>query len=284
MALSFRTPTPLEYFACLVASDEQFPLLEAAASLAMDEYPELDVQQVPGAVDHLLARLKRRLASTEDLTQRFDALNRLLFGDLGFAGNLNHYDDPENSYLHTVLRTRRGIPVSLAVLWLELAGGIGLDAHGVGFPGHFLVRAQLPQGPVLLDPFTGQLPSREDLSERLEPLRPAGQAMQVSGSVPERYLQAVTPRAIVARMLHNLKAIHRAQEDWTRMLSTQNRLVALLPQAWEEFRDRGLVHAELGDVEHAVRDLETYLSHAGTRPDRGAIEDRLADLRGELRD
>jgi regulator of sirC expression with transglutaminase-like and TPR domain len=169
------------------------------------------------------------------------------------------------------------------VLWLELAGGIGLDAHGVGFPGHFLVRAQLPQGPVLLDPFTGQLPSREDLSERLEPLRPAGQAMQASGSVPERYLQAVTPRAIVARMLRNLKGIHRAQEDWARMLSTQNRLVALLPQAWEEFRDRGLVHAELGDVEHAVRDLETYLSHAGTRPDRGAIKDRLADLRGEMR-
>ena len=79
--------------------------------------------------------------------QRLQTLNQFFFGDLGFGGNLNHYHDPENSYLNAVLQTRRGIPMSLAVLWLELAGGIGLSVRGVGFPGHFLVRVDLPDGP-----------------------------------------------------------------------------------------------------------------------------------------
>lgn len=279
MVLNYRVPTPLEYFASLVASDEQFPLLEAAASLAMDEYPELDVQQVPGAMDHLLSRARRRLAGIADPAQRFQALNRFFFGDLGFCGNVNHYHDPENSYLHTVLRTRRGIPVSLAVLWLELATGIGLDAQGVGFPGHFLVRVQLAQGPVFLDPFTGRLPSREDLSERLDAIRPAHKGALAPVSSVDRYLQAVSPRAIVARMLRNLKDIHRTQEDWPRLLAAQDRLIVLLPQAWEEFRDRGLVLAELGEREAAVRDLETYLARAPASPDRRAVQNRLADLR-----
>ena len=152
MPLSLRAPTPLEYFASLVASDDQFPLLEAAASLAMDEYPELDVQRDPGEMDLLLARLKRRVAHAVEPAQMLQTLNRYFFRDLGFGGNLNHYHDPENSYLHAVSQTRRGIPVSLAVLWLELAGGIGLSVHGVGFPGHFLVRADLPDGSILLDP------------------------------------------------------------------------------------------------------------------------------------
>ncbi len=116
MPLSLRAPTPLEYFANLVASDDQFPLLEAAASLAMDEYPELDVQRVPGEMDLLLARLKRRVAHAVEPAQMLQTLNRYFFGDLGCGGNLNHYHDTEKSYLHPGLQTRNGIPVSLAVL------------------------------------------------------------------------------------------------------------------------------------------------------------------------
>lgn len=280
MLPGFRVPTSLEYFANLVASDQQFPLLEAAASLAMDEYPDLDVLQVPGLIDQLSARLRRRLAGASDMAERLDRLNRFFYRDLGFGGNLNHYHDPENSYLSSVLRTRRGIPVSLAVVWLELAHGIGLPAHGIGFPGHFLMGVQLPAGVVRLDPLTGAQPSREALFERLEVIR----ADEAPGGVPgaaglDRHLRPATPRAIVARMLRNLKDIHRTQEDWPRMLATQNRLIILLPQVWDEYRDRGLVHAELGDIGSAVRDLETYLRHAESRPDRAAMMARLAELR-----
>ena len=99
-------------------------------------------------------------------------LNRFFYEDMRFAGNVNHYDDPHNSYLNIVLSRRLGIPISLAVLWLELGHSIGLKVHGVGFPGHFLVKLDLvyPQeGHVVIDPFSGESLSRDDLAERLIP-------------------------------------------------------------------------------------------------------------------
>ena len=116
MSLSYTVPSSLEYFACLVQSDEHFPLLEAAVSLAQDEYPELDVEQVLGEVDQLLARLKRRLPPDASALQKLRVLNQFFFRDLNFGGNVNDYYDPDNSFLHAVFRTRKGIPISLAVI------------------------------------------------------------------------------------------------------------------------------------------------------------------------
>lgn len=107
MTLRYSAPTALEYFATLVQSDEHFPLLEAAACVAHDEYPELDVQQLLGDVDQLQARLRRRLAPDAASLQRLQVLNQFFYGDLGFGGNVNNYYDPENSYLNAVLRSIR---------------------------------------------------------------------------------------------------------------------------------------------------------------------------------
>jgi regulator of sirC expression with transglutaminase-like and TPR domain len=279
MLLKLSAPTPLEYFGSLVQSDDQFPLLEAAVSIAQDEYPDLDVQQVLGDVDQLLARLKRRLPADAAPLQRLRALNQFFFRDLSFGGNVNDYCDPDNSHINVVLRTRRGIQISLAVLWMELAQGLGLHARGVCFPGHFMVKVNLPKGQVVIDPFTGQSLSREELAERLEPYK------RRSGLVDEfevplgLYLQAAPARDIIARMLRNLKEIHQAQEDWQRLIAVQERLVILLPQAWAEYRDRGLAHAEQGNTALAVADLETYLVHAKDALDIDAIADRVAELR-----
>ena len=144
MELNLAVPTPLQYFASLVQSDEHFPLLEAAISLAQDEYPDLDVQQVLGDVDQLLARVKRRLPADASALQKLRLLNQFFFHDLNFGGNVNNFYDPDNSYVNAVLKTRRGIPISLAVLWLELAAGLGLNARGVAYPGHFMVKVNLP--------------------------------------------------------------------------------------------------------------------------------------------
>lgn len=280
MTLSYSVPSSLEYFASLVQSDDHFPLLEAAASLAQDEYPELDMQQLLGDVDQMLARLKRRLPADAPSLQRLRTLNQFFFVDLGFAGNVNNYYDPENSYLNAVLRTRRGIPISLAVVWMELAQGLGLHARGIGFPGHFMVKVLLPKGQVVLDPITGQSLSREELAERLEPYK------RQSGLVDDYdvplglYLQAATPRDTIARMLRNLKEVHRSQQDWQRLVAVQDRLIVLLPQAWGERRDRGLAHAELGDAGQAVADLEAYLDNVEDGLDVDLIADRLGALRG----
>lgn len=279
MSFNFAVPSPLQYFSSLVQSDAHFPLLEAAVSLAQDEYPDLDVEQVLGDVDQLLARLKRRLPADAPELQRLRALNQFFFRDLGFGGNINDYYDPDNSYLNTVLRTRRGIPISLAVLWLELAVGLGLNARGVAFPGHFMVKVNLPKGQVVIDPFNGQSLSREELAERLEPLRqrnPLGDEFEVPMGL---YLQSAPPREIIARMLRNLQDIHKTQEDWPRLIAVQDRLIVLQPDAWTEYRDRGLAWAAQGDAGSAVADLEIYLAHADDALDTDAIAQRVSQLR-----
>ena len=279
MQLNLAVPSPLQYFSSLVQSDAHFPLLEAAVSLAQDEYPELDVQEVLGDVDQLLARLKRRLPGDAPELQRLRALNQFFFRDLGFGGNINDYYDPDNSFLNTVLRTRRGIPITLAVLWLELAVGLGLNARGVAFPGHFMVKVNLPKGQVVIDPFNGQSLSREELTERLEPFRqrsPISEEFEVPMGL---YLQSAPPRDIIGRMLRNLQEIHKTQEDWPRLIAVQDRLIVLQPDAWTEYRDRGLAWAAQGDVAYAVADLEMYLAHAEEALDIDSIAERVAQLR-----
>ena len=281
MQLNYAVPSPLEYFASLVQSDDEFPLLEAAISIGQDEYPDLDVQQVLGEIDQLMARLKRRVPADAMPLQKLRALNQFFFRDLSFRANVNNYYDPDNSYVSVVLKTRCAIPISLAVVWLELAQGLGLAARGVGFPGHFMVKVNLPKGQVVIDPMDGQSLSREQLAERLEPFR------RRSGLVDEfevplgLYLQATPAREIIARMLRNLKEIYRTQEDWPRMLAVQDRLVVLLPQAWPEFRDRGLAHAELGHSGLALADIEVYLTNVEEALDLDAITARVAELRRE---
>jgi regulator of sirC expression with transglutaminase-like and TPR domain len=282
MNLSLVAPTPLEYFDALVQSDAQFPLLEAAISLAQDEYPHLDVQQVLDEVDQLLERIRRRIPADAPAAHKLRMLNQFFFRELHFRGNVNDYYDPDNSYVSVVLHSRRGIPISLAVLWLELAQGLGLTAYGVGFPGHFMVKVNLPHGQVVIDPFTGQSLGREELAERLEPYRRRHGLMDELDAPLGLYLQGASSRDIIARMLRNLKEIHATREDWQRMVAVQNRLLVLLPQAWEEYRDRGLTHAELGHAALAVQDLETYMSQADDGQGLEAIATRVAELRRSL--
>lgn len=278
-SLRFEAPTVLDYFATLVADDRQFTQLEAAIAIAQDDDPTLDVQTVLAQIDALAVRLKQRIAADTSPLQKLRYLNRYFFQELGFAGNVNDYYDPDNSYLHRVLATRRGIPISLALLYIEIAQQIGLDARPVSFPGHFLVKVKMPQGEVVIDPFSGQSLSRETLEERLMPYRHR-QGLTGEFDAPlGLFLQAASGRDVLARLLRNLKEIHRSAEDWPRLLAVQQRLVVLLPEAWDERRDRALVLAELGDHAAAAADLSAYLERHPAADDAGALRERLVELR-----
>jgi regulator of sirC expression with transglutaminase-like and TPR domain len=276
-------PSAIEHFAALVADDASFPLTEAAISIAHDEHPRIDVQAVLAEIDAMAQKLRERIPADVVAVQRLRFLNRYFFQELGFAGNVNDYYASANSYLHELLRTRRGIPISLAVLYIDLAQQIGLTARGVAFPGHFLVKVRMPQGEVILDPFTGRSLSRDELEERLVPYK-RRQGLLGEFDMPlGLFLQSASPREVVARMLRNLKEIHRAAEDWARLLSVQQRLVILLPRDWDERRDRGLAHAELGAWDAAADDLDAYLDHSPQAADRRAIAERAAELRAQGR-
>ncbi len=265
--------TPLAYFASLVASDEGFPLLEAAVSLAQDDAPGLDVQGVLTEVDALAQRLKSRLPADAAPLQRLRLLNRYFFDELGFGGNVNDYHDRRNSLIPAVLSTRRGIPISLAVLYQELGLQAGLMVHGVSFPGHFLVKVSLARGEVVIDPFSGQSLSRDELEERLAPFRRRlGDADMPLGL----FLVSAPPRDILARMLRNLKEVHRSHADWQRLERVLARLVILLPEAWAERRDHALVLAELGARREAAAALTLYLEHCPDADDAPTLARHLA--------
>ena len=278
-SLHFEAPTALQYFATLVADDASLSALEAAISVAQDEYPGLDVQDTLAQIDELAERLRKRLAADAPPLQRLRLLNRYFFHELGFAGNVNDYYDARNSYLSDVLRTRRGIPITLALLYVELATQVGLEAAGVSFPGHFLVKLHMPRGEVVIDPFSGQSLSREELDERLQPYRRQRGLTGDFEAPLGLFLQAAPPRDVIARLLRNLKEIHRTAEDWPRLLPVLERLVVLLPEAWDERRDRGLAHAELGQYQAAAADIGCYLEHCPGADDAPALLRRLEELR-----
>ena len=276
--LPFEIPSRMGYFATLVAEDRGLPLMEAAVAVGQDDDPEMDPQSVLFELDELGQRLARRVPADAVPLQRLRMLNRFFFDDLGFAGNVNDYHDPDNSYIHRVLQTRRGIPITLALLYAEFAAHVRLNTHGVGFPGHFLVKVSLPRGEVVIDPFNGRSLSRDELQDRLTPYL---QARGLTGEfeVPlGLFLQSSPPRDTLARLLRNLKEIHITAQRWDRLLCVQDRLVSLLPQVIEERRDRGLALAEMGLIQAAAIDIQAYLDVQGDAADAPALRMRLRDF------
>jgi regulator of sirC expression with transglutaminase-like and TPR domain len=271
--LHFETPSALDYFAALVADDSSFSLLECAAAIAQDDDPMLDVQGLLAQVDELGARFKRRIPADTAPLQKLRLLNRYFFHELGFGGNVNNYYDRGNSLLPQVLQSRRGIPITLAVLYMEIAAQAGIQARGVSFPGHFLVKVHMPLGEVVIDPFSGQSLSREELEERLAPFREQRGLTDEDELPLALFLQPAPPREVIARMLRNLREIHRSQCDWVRLV--QARLVVLLPEAWDEHRDHALALAEIGAHRRAAGLLAQYLQHCPDATDAAALRRRL---------
>lgn len=278
--LPLTAPTRLDYFASLVAQDEGLPLLEAAISVGQDADPGLDPQSVLVQIDTLGRRLRRRIPGDAAPLQRLRFLNRYFFDELAFGGNVNDYYDPANSLIHLVLDTRRGIPITLAMLYIELAGHAGLEARGIGFPGHFLVKVRMPRGEVVIDPFTGMSLSREELEERLAPFR-REQGLTGDFEVPlGLFLQTSPARDILARLLRNLKEVYRSTGRYAEWLAVQQRLVILLPTNALERRDRGLVLAEVGRYDEATGDLRHYLEQFPNADDAAALRHRVAEIEG----
>jgi regulator of sirC expression with transglutaminase-like and TPR domain len=273
----------LDYFASLVAEDEHFPLTEASIAIGQHAFPDLVVQHVFDELDVLVEKLKHRITSEMAGIQKLQILKNYFYKELGFGPNRNDYYDPNNSYLHTVLETRRGIPISLALIFMEMGNQIGLNIKGVSFPNHFMVRLSLPQGEVILDPLTGTSLSKQELQEMLDPYLDA-QGYRGEYQLPlSAFLRSSSPREILSRFLRNLKAIYTQQERWERLLGIQQRLVILLPDAIEEIRDRGLALAQLDYIRPAIEDMQKYLDESQDATDSDEIRAQIIQLEEQYR-
>jgi regulator of sirC expression with transglutaminase-like and TPR domain len=226
----YNQVSDLAYFRILVSDAEKIPLFEAAASLAQDEYPRLDLENVLSTLEQLGRRLSERCRNLSTELKRLQETSRFFHKELGFAGNVNNYYDPDNSFVHKVLESRRGIPITLAIIYIELARTVGLDAEGVSFPGHFLIKINLHEGPVVLDPFTGQSLSKEVLLERLEPYR-KGFGLNDDSEVPiGLFLQPAKPKDILLRMLRNLREVYSQQGQPEKVKKVVERILVLAPE------------------------------------------------------
>jgi regulator of sirC expression with transglutaminase-like and TPR domain len=268
-------PTTFEQLAAL--PDECIDVATGAALIARDAYATLDVDRLLARFDDLAAPLSSRGLASLPAAEQADALSHLLYEELGFRGNEQDYYDPKNSFLPDVLDRKTGIPITLAIVYGEVARRSGVRARGISFPGHFLVRVD-PEGsedsPVLVDPFFGgrrlDEPALQKLLERASPSQklPLGEQLLPAG-----------PRTVLVRMLINLKWIYATRGDFARALLALDRIISLTPDSVPALRERGLLAARLGSVEGARADLSRLLELVPQAPDASMIRQRLEELR-----
>ena len=261
-------------FAALLERDP-VPLDEAALAIAEEEYPHLDLEEYLVRLDGLGERVRTYAPSPLRSASVLNALRRVLHEEEGLRGNEQDYYDPRNSFLNEVLDRKLGIPISLSVVWIEVARRAGLPLQGVGFPGHFLAKYASPSGAeVYVDAFNGgEMLSAEECVARYR-ARTGGRDLD------RRYLAGVAPRQILARMLQNLKRVYVERRDDVRTYAVLDRILLLSPGQIDAVRDRGLVAARLGGGPAAVKDLETYLAQAPSAPDAVDVRKVLGVLRG----
>lgn len=252
-------------------------LAVAALMIARVEYPRLDAGPYLDRLDALGREAASRVAvaATEPTTDappsvdpdhyaRVMALNNYLFGELRFVGNDANYEDPRNSFLNDVLDRRTGIPITLALLYMEVARRAGVLVKGINFPGHFLLRCPAsrdrPFGDdLIIDAYHGgALLSEDDLLRRFRQSDEAGD----DGEVPSTLLASATKPQILARMLGNLKRIYVRMHSFPQARDVTELLLAVNPSSIDELRDRGLLAYHLNDYSGALRDLQTYLQLA----------------------
>jgi regulator of sirC expression with transglutaminase-like and TPR domain len=249
-------PDPIHDFSRLMERpDEQIRLDEAAFAIARTEYPQLDVASQVERLDALAARVKCDPGHSPH--KNIEELNDLLFRQESFCGNEEEYDDPRNSYLNDVLDRKKGIPITLSLVYTEVARRRGLPVVGVGFPGHFLVKYLAESMEILVDPFNlGVLVTRDECEKRLKAHFGEGAELK-----PE-YLAASTHKQILARMLNNLKGSYFRRRAFIKVLAMIELGLAVDPNSRQEIHDRGMVNFLMRRYREAAADFRTYIAIA----------------------
>jgi len=229
----------------------------AALWIAQEAYPNLEAEEYLAALDEMAAELQERLPPERYPMRILKTLNHYLFEDLGFRGNSEDYYDPRNSFLNEVIDRRTGIPITLSLLYLELARRVDFPMTGVGMPGHFLVRPLFAGAEIFVDPFhQGEILFLEDCQDRLEQIYGPGIPLQ------DHYLQPTPSRMILVRLLNNLKQIYLSCAELEPALGAVERILLLIPESLPQLRDRGLLYYQLGRWRQARQDLKHYLQQA----------------------
>jgi regulator of sirC expression with transglutaminase-like and TPR domain len=254
----------------LTLPDEEIDLAEAALCIAAEEYPRVDVSLYLERLNDFAERAGERIGENPTGPgQIIQALNETLFDDLGFHGNREHYYDPRNSYLNEVIDRRTGIPITLCVVYIDVARRVGFAVEGVNLPGHFIAKHTAESGDIYIDAFNnGRLLGVAGCDELLKTV--TGGRAELSAE----HLAPATTRQILARMLSNLLSIY-SKGDHRRALGVIDQMLLITPNSPPHLRDRGLLLASLGDTHGAIDELERYLALLPDAPDAGLIQEQI---------
>jgi len=277
--MSHSDPATLaQAFAALVGQeveDERIDLVRAALTIAQTEYPNVEIDAYHGRIEELARRVKRLVPDLGDPSESIAALNRVLFEEEGFRGNGEDYYDPRNSFLNDVLDRKLGIPITLAVIYMEVARRVGFPLVGVGMPGHFLLKHYDVEGrEILIDPFNrGSILTAKDCQRALDEIYGGQMPLQ-----PE-FLMAVSRRQVLVRMLNNLKSIYLSVRNFRKALPIVDLILAIYPRSPEDVKQRALLRWSLGQARGALADLDDYLKMSPDASDADEIRQTAASLR-----
>lgn len=270
----------------MTGDEATIDLAQAALLVAQIENPALETRPYLHMLDALARRVRALLALPEPASQPvlppevepFEvlvALNRVLFEEEGFRGNKQHYYAPANSFLNHVLEAHTGIPITLSILYMEVGRRVGIQVDGIALPYHFVTRCTLPQRTLYIDAFDqGKFLTEQDCRQLV---RSVGKVR-----FHRQWLEPVSHRHILVRMLNNLKHIYIHEEDYPRALACCERLVLLMPHIAGELRDRGLIHLQLTHYSRALHDLLKYLDMSPEASDRFEILNQVKSIRQTL--
>jgi regulator of sirC expression with transglutaminase-like and TPR domain len=271
----------LESFSALVRSeieDERIDLLRAALAFARIEYPTLDSESYVRRVEELARRVAQGIQQLDDPADCIAGLNRVLFQEEMFRGNTVNYYDARNSFLNCVLDRRLGIPITLALLYMEVGARAGFPLFGVGMPGHFLVKHYDVSGrSILIDAFDrGAVVTEDDCRKKVSSIYAGQLALQ------PHFLLTVTRRQMLTRMLNNLRTIYLSQRDFRRAVQVVDLVLAIYPRSPEDVKQRAALRYNLGDNQGAVADFEEYVKMAPDASDAEEVRQTALAVRRQM--
>jgi regulator of sirC expression with transglutaminase-like and TPR domain len=271
-----------EQFAAEVRKSEpELDLARAALLIAHCDYPALDVESYLVRLDEIAETISQRLRALHGDAEPatisiIHEINDILYSEIGLRGNAESYYDPKNSFLNEVLDRRLGIPITLAVIYIEIGHRLGLNIGGVGLPGHFLVKC-VAEEEFIIDAFNGgRRLYEEDCRQLLVNIYGENAQLQPA------HLRMVSKREILARMLSNLKNIYITGGDNARALAIIERILLVTPDSINEIRDRGLLNFKLSRFSAALKDLEYYLTRNPEGPEAESVRHYIARIKSSL--
>jgi len=237
-------------------ADDRVDLAHGALLIAKAAYPDLNESLYLDRLDRMAAKVKLEMTANTESEDIITKLNIILFEQEKFRGNRENYYDPDNSFLNRVLDRKTGIPITLSLIYIEVAGRLGLDVRGIGLPGHFITALYHASGKIFIDPFNrGEI---RTVDECLEIVR---KHMGNAAAPDLHWLQPIGRKELLARMLRNLKLIYARQDNDVMLFRTIHWILTLQPEAPAELSARAMLYEAMGNPSRAVNDWERYIEN-----------------------